>query len=276
MSAAKYLAFLSAAFKSQVSYRLSTVMGLFTSAVHVFVRVKLWEALVSTGLRLGTSAGATGRGSPAVTLQEMIAFIMITEFVGALTRGDFANELGVSIQDGSVVMHFLRPVSYQLYLFSSFFGKNLYRVFTTALPVVVLGGILAGFPLPPSFPHLLMFLVFTLLGIIIIFELIYITGLLAFWTQKTWFLSWYVDALCTFFGGAVVPLWFYPRALEKLTVFLPFRYISFEGINYYLGKTPLSATGVSLGIAVFWALLLFIIGQLMWIRVQKKVTINGG
>jgi ABC-type uncharacterized transport system permease subunit len=32
-------------------------------------------------------------------------------------------------------------------------------------------------------------------------------------------------------GGTVIPLWFYPGVLEKLSQFPPFRYISFEAIN---------------------------------------------
>ena len=264
MSTAKYTAFFTTAFRSQSVYRLSTLMRILSSAILVFVQLSLWKTLTGTGLR------------PDVTLAEMIAFVAITEVVRTLTHGDFANELGASIRDGSVVMHFLRPASYRLYLFSSFMGKNLFRLITTALPVLLLCAVIAGIPLPASLAHLGLFVTFTLLGIIIMFELIYITGLLAFWTQATWFLSWYVDALCSFFGGSMVPLWFYPRALERLTVYLPFRYISFEGINYYLGKAPLSAAGFSLGVAALWALVLFVIGQLIWIRALKKMTINGG
>ena len=264
MKSAKYFAFFSAAFRSQFAYRLAAFIRFITSAMVVFVQFSLWKTLTDSGLR------------PDITLSDMIAFIAITEVVNALTRGDFANELGASIRDGSVVMHFIRPASYQLYLFSSFMGKNLYRLVTTALPVVLLCAILVGIPLPFSLLHLGLFAVFTVLGIVIMFELIYITGLLAFWTQATWFLSWYVSAFSTFFGGAVVPLWFYPRWLEKFTVFLPFRYISFEGINYYLGKTALSSAGFSLCMAFLWALLLFLIGQIIWINVQKKMTINGG
>ena len=230
----------------------------------IFVQFCLWKTLINSGLR------------PDLTLKDMIAFIAINEAVGALTRGDFANELGVSIQDGSVAMHFLRPVSYQMYLFSSFMGKNCYRLLTTSLPVIAVCAVIAGVPLPPSFAHLLVFAAHTVLGIIIIFEIIYIAGLLAFWTQRTWFLSWYVSAFCTFFGGTVVPLWFYPRALEKLTVYLPFRYISFEGINYYLGREAPSTAGLSLGMAMLWSLMLFLIGQLIWKQAQKKMTINGG
>ena len=239
-------------------------MGFFVSVLVLFVQYCLWKTLIGSGLR------------PDIKLAQMITYIAINEVIGALTRGDFANELGVSIQDGSVAMHFLRPASYQLYLFSSFMGRNCYRLFTSSLPAVIICAVLVGLPPPASFIHFWLFIVHTMMGIVIIFELIYITGMLAFWTQRTWFLSWYVSALSAFFGGTIVPLWFYPRILNRLSAFLPFRYISFEGINYFLGKAPASAAGLSISMAMLWVFALFFIGQLLWRQAQKKITINGG
>ena len=108
------------------------------------------------------------------------------------------------------------------------------------------------------------------------FELVYVVGLLAFWTQATWFLPWYVRAGVAFFGGTIIPLWFYPEGLIRLSRFLPFRYISFEAISYYLGKTALDSAPVSLGIALLWWLLLFMAGHCLWNLAKRKMTINGG
>jgi len=260
----KYAAFFTGALKSQTSYRLATVMGFLGSLLLVVIQFFLWNTLISSGVRTG------------ITVTDMIAFVLITEAVSALTRGNFANELGDSIRDGSVLMHFLRPVSYQLYLFSVHMGKNVYRLLTQILPVVLLCAIFYSLPSPPSFAHLAVFAALTLSGVIIMFQLIYITGLLAFWTQATWYLSWYLGAGLTFFGGTVVPLWFYPRSLEWLTVFLPFRYISFEGINYYLGKASLDNAYLSLSVSLAWVIILYITGLIIWNKAQRKITINGG
>jgi ABC-2 type transport system permease protein len=206
----------------------------------------------------------------------MIAYMLINEAVRAFTKEDIADELGVSIRDGSVIMHLLRPVPYNLYILSTMTGKNIYKFLFTTLPILVFGSIFIGFPLPASVPHGLFFLCLTLTGILIIFEIIYIFGLFAFWSQKTWYLKWYINTGERFFGGTIVPLWFYPDVLEKITVFLPFRYISFEGINYYVGKASVNEGWYSLAIAFSWVLILFGIGQFLWMRAQKKLTINGG
>jgi ABC-2 type transport system permease protein len=255
--AATYLAFFKQAFKLQMVYRLATLLSLGGAIIIFFIQYSLWSILTSTGIR------------PDIQFNDMIAYVILTGLAGAFTSGNIADELGGSIRDGSVIMHFLRPLSFRMYLLSSMLGKNCYRAFTSALPVLIAGCIFIRIPLPPSAPHALVFSLLMILGIFIIFELIYVVGLLAFWTQATWYLSWYVRAGVAFFGGTVIPLWFYPGALEKLSQFLPFRYISFEAINYYLGKLPLEEAARSTGIAALWWFLLFAAGHVLWGSVQN-------
>jgi ABC-2 type transport system permease protein len=201
---------------------------------------------------------------------------MINAVVMALSSQNLANELGVEIRDGSVIMHLIRPLSFRLYLFSTMLGKNTYSLIMSALPVVLICCLFIGAVLPPSPAYFFLFLILTVLGVCIMFQLIYITGLLAFWTQATWYLSFYLNAGVMFFGGTAIPLWFYPSFLQELSVILPFRYITFEAIDYWLGKPPLSQAWHSIGAAALWTILLFSIGHILWLRVQKKLTVNGG
>jgi ABC-2 type transport system permease protein len=261
---AVYLAFFKNAFKTQVIYRLATLLSLGGAALAFFIQYSLWKILTSSGIR------------PDIHFNDMIAYVMLTALAGSLSSGDIANELGASIRDGSVIMHFLRPLSFRMYLLSGMLGKNCYRAFTAALPVFIGGCLVAGIPLPPSAAHTLVFALLGLAGIFIMFELVYVVGLLAFWTQATWYLSWYLRAGVAFFGGTLIPLWFYPGALERLSRFLPFRYISFEAVNYYLGKLPLDAAAPSIGLAALWWVLLFALGHVLWASVQKRMTVNGG
>jgi ABC-2 type transport system permease protein len=264
MISEKYLVFFKNSFKSQITYRLATVMRLCSALVSLAIQISLWKVLIGTGMRQGTS------------LQEMITYVMVNAVVMELSRQNLANELGVEIRDGSIIMHLIRPLSFRLYLFSTMLGKNTYSLIMSALPVVLISYLFIGAALPPSVVYFFLFLILTVFGVCIMFQLIYITGLLAFWTQATWYLSFYLNAGVMFFGGTAIPLWFYPPFLQELSVVLPFRYITFEAIDYWLGKPPLSQAWRSVGVAALWAILLFGIGHILWLRVQKKLTVNGG
>ncbi len=264
MGCGKYLAFFARSFKAQMMYRGTTLVSIVCALLSLIVQTSLWRALIQGGAMTDT------------TLPQMVAFLLINTTMLALTRSQFANELGVSIRDGSVVMHLLRPASFQLVTFSTMLGQNAYRALTVAGPTVVFGGLLYGLMLPASGAHALLFVPLAAMGVLILCQMVYIVGLLAFWMQATWYLSWYLSAGVTFFGGTVVPLWFYPDALNRLSVFLPFRYITFEAVQCYLGKTTTQESALALCIALAWLLLLRVIGAAVWRRVQRKMTINGG
>lgn len=260
----KQLAFFGCSFRSQMMYRAAALAGVFSAALGLAVQISLWSALIGSGAKKG------------VTLREMIAYVVINTVFLTLTRSNIANELGDSIRDGSVVMHFVRPVSMRLMLYSSSLGRNAYSALTTVLPVAVLGALFAGFPLPGSLLRLCLSVLLAIAGMLVLFEIHYIVGLIAFWTQATWFLSWYIRAGVTFFGGTAVPLWFYPAWLNTLSLFIPFRYITFEAIQCYLGKTSMPESVLALAVTCLWLAALYGLGRLVWHAVQQKMTINGG
>ncbi|WP_099204723.1 ABC transporter permease [Scatolibacter rhodanostii] len=258
----KYLTIAGKIFKSQFSYTASTVMRLLVSLLTFFIQINLWSALTATG-------------KSETTIEDMMIFVVINLIITTFTSANIANELEPAIRDGSVANYFIRPVSFKYHCFSENLGKNLYNVLTSALPVLILG--FAVFKLPvPNISYFLLFLLSLLLGCLIMLELTYIFGLLAFFTQKTWYISWYLRAFTTLFGGTVVPLWFYPRGLNDFSYYLPFRYISFEPINLYLQKTQLQDVWIIISVSVFWILLLNLIGLCIYKVVEKRITINGG
>ena len=122
----------------------------------------------------------------------------------------------------------------------------------------------------------LAFLVSLVLGVLLMFELTYTFGLLAFRIQRCWFLSWYVSALTTFFGGTAVPLWFYPKALQTVSYVLPFRYVAFEPVNLLLGRTPAGEAWVPILCALAWLLVLGLLDRVMWRSAVQGLTVNGG
>lgn len=249
-------------FKAQFSYKLSTVLSLFSALLSFFVQISLWSALA-------------GSGNSETTLEGMVVFVMINTFVSVATSANIASELEPAIRDGSISGYFLRPVSFKYYCFSEVIGKNLYNILTTALPIVILALLLFSLPLPSPF-YFMLFIISLLLGCIIMLELTYIFGLLAFFTQRAWYISWYLSAFLTFFGGTAVPLWYYPDFLKTISSFLPFKYVSFEPINLFLEKTTPIDGVLGMCIAVFWILALNLMGYAIYSVVRKRLSVNGG
>ena len=261
---AKYLFVALKSLKSQATYRSTMLFSMVGALLSFAIQVSLWSALIGSGVKNGT------------TLADMILYILVNSIILTLTQANLAPMIEASVIDGSVAMHILRPISYKGYLFASALGTNAYRLITNVLPLLIAGCFFVALPLPPSPAYLARVLVSTLLGMLIMFELHYVVGLLAFWIQRCWFLRWYLNAGTVFFGGTVVPLWFYPEVLKDVSRFLPFRYISFEPVNFFLGRTPLDQAWGVLFIGTLWLIALLLLDRFMWRLATRKITVNGG
>lgn len=206
----------------------------------------------------------------------MVLYVLVNMFVSTLTRANIATTIEAAVVDGSIAMEILRPISYKYYLLSSIFGRNAFSVVTNVLPVVVIGVFFLGGAQMPGAGGAAAFAVSLVLGVLLMFELTYTFGLLAFRIQRCWFLNWYVSALTTFFGGTAVPLWFYPEALQAVSYALPFRYVAFEPVNLLLGRTPAGDAWMPILCALAWLLALGLLERLMWRSAVRGLTVNGG
>lgn len=262
----KYKIIFTKSFKSQLIYRSAALSGMASTILSFGIQVCLWWALLGTELYDGTS------------FRDMLLFVIVNLLVYTLTRANISSTIEAAMIDGSIAMELLRPMSYKYYLLANILGKNSYSVLIRVLPVVVFSVIFGGVGNwgVISADMILPFALALALGILVMFELTYIFGLLAFRIQRCWFLSWYINALTKLFGGTVVPLWFYPRFLQRLSYYLPFRYITFEPINILLGRITVEQVGNSLLIALVWLLALNVLSTFMWRSAVRDLTVNGG
>ncbi len=260
----KYLILFAKTFKACASYRASMWGNLIFSLLGFLVTVSLWSALIATGVRTD------------VTVSDLMFYSLVSSTVRWMCSCDVAVMLEDQIRDGSVSMHFLRPISFRRSLVATVLGENAFFMLLGQIPLLIAAVTLIGLPAPAGIMEAGCFALSAVLGMLILFELYYAVGLLAFWLQQTWFLGRYVNAGFTLFGGATVPLWFFPEALNAFTRFLPFRYIHFEAINMYLGRMTQQEMLVSLLISLAWLTGLRLLSAYGWHRAQRKLTINGG
>lgn len=260
----KYAVVFAKSLKSEAAYRSAMLAGMVSALLGFVIQLFLWKALLGAGIKQGTS------------FSDMILFVVINSFLLELTRANVASVIEDAMVDGVIAMELLRPISYKYYLLASTLGKNLYGALTRTLPIVLVS---IFFVSPTSLPgpaHAGLFLVSTALGVLLMFELTYLVGLLVFWIQRGWFLSFYLRGFQVFFGGTAVPLWFYPDALKAVSYFLPFRYMTFEPVNFFLGKTPVESAWIPLLAAALWLVGLSALDSLMWRAAVKRLSVNGG
>lgn len=261
----KYSCIFSMSFKTQSIYKLSVIFNIISCVCKLFIQINIWKSLISSNAK------------NSISLKDMCLYIVVNMLVLCLVNIDVSKYIEDNVRDGSISTYLVRPMSYKYYLFFDAIGKNVFTMTFTILPVVIITAMFIGIPFPEYAMQYLITLLFIIIGILISFELSYIIGLFAFWLQTSWFLKFYINGAITLFGGTAVPLWFYPKALRGICNFLPFRYITFEAINYYLNDYGISADIIhKLIIGIVWILLLKVTGHIIWKLALKKLSVNGG
>ncbi len=124
---------------------------------------------------------------------------------------------------------------------------------------------------------LLWFAVSAVLAYLISYLIDFLTGVVSFYTESIWGISVAKETVVLFFAGAVVPLGFFPEAMQKVLIYLPFQAVYHTPISI-LTDTAISTGEIvqSIGIQSLWLLIFVVISRLFYNRSLKTVTVNGG
>lgn len=252
------------AYKAQAAYRVNVVVNLLGSLLTLFVQMSVWNALYAQGHRAES------------TLEETLTYVLLTTVWLPFLRLYPGEQIGNSIYTGELGVDMLRPINLVKLHLGREIGGALYRLPVYVLPTTLIA-MLAFTVLPPQgIAGLAAFLMTAVFGAVIFVLFDLIVGYTAFWLTANWFMGWFESAILLLFGGGMVPIWFYPQALSNLVQYLPFQYIHYIPINYYLGRMPAEGIWQTLLIQLGWIAALALVERLIWRAAQQKITVQGG
>lgn len=260
-----YFTFAQKAFRQDYIYRINTLIRIIGAALTILVQISIWQALY--------------RGQTIVngiTITNMMTFVIINMVLSVITRSSIANKLSMRVKTGEIGGDFVRPVSLKYYLMAEEIGSAVYSIVFTSLPVCIISAIIVGFNAPVNILSGILFFVSVILGVVLMYYIHYVLGLLSFWLKNSLYTNFLLSACFMLFGGSTVPLWFYPSFLRVIANMLPFRFVSFEPISIYLGQTGLKGALTILGVQLAWICAFFVLEKFIWNKAQKVVTVQGG
>lgn len=250
--------------RSMVIYRMNIISNIVSEMILLFVQASIWQTLFKQGKHLGT------------TLSEAMTYMVIaTVFLKSLQVFP-GQSISKSVYNGDIELEFYKPISLVLFYTSQEIGKSIFQFVLTGIPMFIISILFFGVLPPKDTVYFFFFLLTSFLGFIILILFDCILGYSAFWVMNNWYIPRIESALIILFGGSTIPLWFYPQWLLKVCNILPFRYMTFDVINIYLGRVSIGAIFNILLMQLFWIVLLLFFERLIWMRAKKKITIQGG
>lgn len=258
-----YLALIVCNFKQQFAYRASLYMKIIGNIIRVYIQVCIWQAL----LRAGSSVEQT--------VEQLVTYTVTAFLIDQITHNETAQALALKVREGSIAIDLIRPFPLKWYLFYQQLSENLFHAVFVGIPVSVVSMLLWSMCVP-AVSDLLFGIVSIILAVFLAFFFQYAVGLLVFWLKDVTYTKMITGGIVELFSGSMIPLWFYPEIFRQVCMVLPFRFMVFEPISVILGSYKTAGCIRVIAIQCFWVIVLNLLGELIWKRIQRDITVQGG
>lgn len=263
-----YIPFAVNTVKRNMAYRGAFFIRLISRFFTVLVTYYLWKAIFQS---------STTPEIQGFTFQEMTAYIMINFVTGIITgiSGPIALNIASDVTDGSIAIQLIRPISYRMIKFSENMGDLIGNFLVQVMPFFLFF-IAAGFVGRPQLSHLALYLTSAFLSFLCMFYFGFFFGLFSFYTTYFFGLNMAMSVFLQFFSGGLIPLAFFPEQIEKIFRILPFASMNYTPLMLYLGKMNENESRNAILLQIFWIMIFYLAGKVMWYFSVKKLTILGG
>lgn len=262
-----YLRLIKNSFKTQMSFRADFVLETLFSFLWLMLSINIWTALYSA---------RSEQSIVEIGLKEQIVYSIVAVIVKSLTTCNVMNELNDMVLNGEISQRLLLPLGFRKHLFFQTVSNNIFLFIYSAIPPVVIAVLIYQIHFICDIQNLLICVLSVILSYTLNFFLNFVLGLTVFWFRNAFFLSWMTSAFFSLFSGSFVPVWFFPQWLNKVSLFIPYRYIVFEPTAILLGRYDISTSLKIVIVQLIWIVILYVIGEIIWRIGRKKLMVQGG
>jgi len=259
-----YLAFAKKSFLKRSAYRFNHLMSIFNTCLQVFIFWGIYKALY------GGKAEVDGISMAMVTTN----FILSMGLSAVFYVDDYF--LPQKIWDGSIANELLRPVSFKGRMIAENLGNAGFNFIFQFVPALLICISLLGIRVPASPLMFGWFLVSTFLGYGVLWTISFAVQMTAFWLVNIWSVTTIKNVFINVLSGSMIPLWFMPEWMSGVIKFTPFSSIYFTPVQIYLGQLSLRQIWFQCIVQIVWIVLIYLVGNLLWIKGQRKLVVQGG
>lgn len=261
----RYLAVTRGGFMLGIVYRFTFIFTLLGNIIYLGVAYYLWSSIfthadVIRGMTFNETYLYVGLGSSV--------FVLLKTYTDWFIHGD--------IREGTIANYLIKPVDVGTYYMFSSLGLFLFNLVIITIPTFLL----LSFVFKVQFsigPGLLFFPFSIFLAYLITYSIDYFVGLFGFYTESVWGLSTTKEIIITVFSGALIPLQFFPEAIQKILYLLPFQAMFHTPITMITQPNQdISVLLQKILVQIFWVGFTFIAAKLFYKQAVKVLRISGG
>jgi ABC-2 type transport system permease protein len=259
-------AFIRTAFHDAAIYRLEFWAWVLSTFIMMYASYSIWAILYRQ------DPNAFGLDLARMTTYAALGMLLAPMMEAAAIPQYYIAE---RVRQGTLELDMMKPLDFIVHMLYRSLGAFCVQVLLIGLPGILFAALFLGFQPPASWQAGIGFAISLVLGFLVLFGLSVLMGMLATVTMDIRSYNWAYWSLVRFTSGQLVPLWLFPPVLGTIIAALPFQAIFFVPLSLYIGAQPGSVQAALLSQAA-WVAGLFMLGYLVWSRVQRPIVVQGG
>jgi ABC-2 type transport system permease protein len=221
-----------------------------------------------------TALYAQNAAPAGIPLHAIITYTTVALLMSLILELDATRLIRDRVREGSIATDLMKPINLPLFFFSDGFGQMLLHALLI-VPALLLSLFIVHIDVPAP-PVLAAFAVSFALGYVVNFLLNFLMNVVAFWTLETFALQLIVRWISDLLGGQIVPLIFFPGALQKIVLALPFAAVYSTPLLIYVGTIPPSGYLAAFAAQAGWTIAFGVFAAFMWRGALNRVVVQGG
>lgn len=265
-----YLPFASNELKRQLSYKGAFYLWIFISMFSSFISYFLWMAIYGS-----SESGVIGD----LTKNEMVIYVFMVYVTSSMVTVSISDWVSEDVVKGNVAMNLIKPIDYRMSLISMAVGDMAYRLIAPGIFVWIGVEVYKVFQLgmePVSIGTIVVYLLSCVLSFLIYVLFDFCFGMIAFFTTYIFGMMLVKEAILKLLTGQLIPISLFPEVFRNVFELLPFSSMVYTPVMIYLGKYSGEELIYALGRQVFWVIILYGLGSIIWNQVTKRLVVLGG
>lgn len=264
-----YFSYFKLRFSSALQYRAAALAGiptqLFFGLVYVMVYLAFYESNSTNG---------------PMEFSQLVSYLWLNQIFFTLINMFYRDsEIFNLIKNGNISYELCRPVDIYNMWYFKIISTRLASVCLRAIPVAIIAFLLPspiGLSLPISLSAFLLFLLSLVIGTFLMTAIITLYHVITLFTMNEVGVTNIFISISDILSGLVIPIPFFPLFLQKISDFLPFKYVSDFPFRIYTGNILVSDALMGILIQTVWLVILIIVGKLLMRYISKRMVVQGG
>lgn len=224
-------------YKEWSAYRTHSLVSVFVGPVYFIVQYFIWTAVYGENSSFG-----------GMELNETIRYFGVSALIGYLTM-DFADwNLQMLVRTGKFLTFALRPMHHRFFALSQKIGHRVLGFLFEFLPCFLIFLFVFRIDIIPA--HIGWTVLSAALAFLMNFYVNYCIGMTSFYFVQARGIRTVYQLLTSVFSGVLVPVSFFPEAVQLVMMFLPFQYTNYITAMVWTGSESIGELGLSVPQAV--------------------------